>query len=163
MKAVLKEDIIINLTAKGDVEIGPVIPGIGLERMRFNGAEVVDLADLTEIWVRTLSPTLFELHAVEVDNSQLVTMEYTKRKRLYLDNGIVKVRTEQEQIDKEVKEEEDTWDNVALREEMVQLIQNLTYDDIDTHINNVFGNLSANQKASLKRLYKAVLYLAKKA
>ena len=163
MKAMLKEDIITHVTMLGDVEIGDLIPGVGLERLRFNGVEVVDLADLSEIWVRPLSDTFFELHSIEVPGSQLVTMEYVNRKRLYLDDGVVKIRAEQEQIDKELAEEEDIEDNFNLRQVAKQLVQDLTFADIDTHIDNVFGNLNAAQKTSLKRVYKVVLLLAKKA
>lgn len=42
------------------------------------------------------------------------------------------------------------------------LVNSLTYDDIDNHIENVFGGLSTAQKSSLKKLYKAVLFLLKK-
>ena len=37
----------------------------------------------------------------------------------------------------------------------------MSYAEIDTHINNTFGNLNETQKASLKKLYKAVLALIK--
>ena len=42
------------------------------------------------------------------------------------------------------------------------LVTNLTYDQIDTHIDNIFANLNSDQKNSLKKLYKMTLYLAKK-
>ena len=47
------------------------------------------------------------------------------------------------------------------KQEALELIKSLTYDKIDAHIENVFGNLNTNQKESLKKLYKAVLYMAK--
>ncbi len=40
-------------------------------------------------------------------------------------------------------------------------ISTMTYGQIDTHIDNVFAGLSAAQKTSLKKLYKAVLALIK--
>ena len=40
-------------------------------------------------------------------------------------------------------------------------ISSMSYSQIDTHIDNVFGGLSAAQKTSLKKLYKAVLALIK--
>lgn len=50
----------------------------------------------------------------------------------------------------------------ALRQEMEDLVTSLSYAEIDTHIDNVFGALSDPQKNSLKKLYKVVLFLAKK-
>jgi hypothetical protein len=38
------------------------------------------------------------------------------------------------------------------------LVSSLTYNDIDNHIETVFGNLNAAQQNSLKKLYKVVLY-----
>jgi hypothetical protein len=46
--------------------------------------------------------------------------------------------------------------------EGMDLIRNLEFSQIDTHIENVFGSLNAQQKESLKRLYKAVLFIGKK-
>ena len=42
------------------------------------------------------------------------------------------------------------------------LVGSLTCSDIDDHIDNTFGVLSTPQKNSLKKLYKVVLYLAKR-
>jgi len=41
------------------------------------------------------------------------------------------------------------------------LLDNLTYSDLDDHIDTVFSNLNTAQKNSLKKLYKAVFYLLK--
>jgi hypothetical protein len=46
--------------------------------------------------------------------------------------------------------------------EGMDLIRNLQLSDIDQHIENVFGSLNTQQKTSLKRLYKAVLFIGKK-
>jgi hypothetical protein len=48
------------------------------------------------------------------------------------------------------------------KEAGMDLIRNLQFSDIDQHIENVFGSLNAQQKTSLKRLYKAVLFIGKK-
>jgi hypothetical protein len=48
------------------------------------------------------------------------------------------------------------------KEAGMDLIRNLQFSDIDQHIENVFGSLNVQQKASLKRLYKAVLFIGKK-
>lgn len=46
-------------------------------------------------------------------------------------------------------------------EEKLAEIAAMSYEQIDTHIDNTFGNLNAAQKTSLKKLYKAVLALIK--
>jgi len=46
-------------------------------------------------------------------------------------------------------------------EEKLAEISGMTYAQIDAHIDNTFAGLSAAQKASLKKLYKAVLALIK--
>jgi hypothetical protein len=43
-----------------------------------------------------------------------------------------------------------------------ELADTLTFDNIDTHIETVFGNLNVAQQNSLKKLYKVVLYLVRK-
>ena len=48
------------------------------------------------------------------------------------------------------------------KEEGLDLICNLKFSQINQHIENVFGSLNENQKTSLKRLYKAVLFIGKK-
>jgi hypothetical protein len=50
----------------------------------------------------------------------------------------------------------------AEKEAGMDLICNLQFSDIDQHIENVFGSLNEQQKTSLKRLYKAVLFIGKK-
>lgn len=47
------------------------------------------------------------------------------------------------------------------KEEGIDLIRNLKFSQIDNHIENVFGSLNGEQKSSLKRLYKAVLFIGK--
>ena len=51
---------------------------------------------------------------------------------------------------------------INLKAAAKDLVENLTYDDIDDHIDNVFSNLNTDQKNSLKKLYKVVLFLAKR-
>jgi hypothetical protein len=43
-----------------------------------------------------------------------------------------------------------------------ELADTLTFDNIEDHIETVFGNLNAAQQNSLKKLYKVVLYLVRK-
>jgi len=99
MRAILEHDIIRHITESGDTEIG-TIPAdkkdVGLERLRFDGTTIVDLADLTGIWVSPLGAGFFELHAVPVPGSQKVAMTYGDRKNLTMENGIIRVKTAQE-------------------------------------------------------------------
>ena len=55
----------------------------------------------------------------------------------------------------------DDTEQSQMQADIVDLVSNLSYADIDNHIDNVYGSLSVAQKASLKKLYKAVLYLLK--
>jgi len=92
MRAYLKDDIIIRYTAdKNATEIGNP-PRVGLERLRFNGSGVVDLNDLTELWVGSD----YQLHAIEVPGSQLVQMTYADRTRLINDAGTIRLKTDEE-------------------------------------------------------------------
>ena len=161
MKAVLKEDMIISAGGFG-VEIGAVPSGVGVERLRFDGSVLIDLMDLTSIWVRETAPGFYELHCVYVPHTQLVTMTYTDRGNLIMENGVIRVMTTQEVTDKKQAIQDDITDNRNLKDELRQLVDDLTYAKIDTHIDNVFGALTAAQKSSLKRLYKVVLFLAKR-
>jgi len=52
-------------------------------------------------------------------------------------------------------------ENDNLKQELTDLVASLSYTNIDTHIDNIFSNLSTEQKNSLKRLYKVVLHIAK--
>jgi len=96
MKAILDRDIIISLTPKGDTEIGTIPAdkkGVGLERLRFDGQKIVDLADLTTIWVEQVTPVFFICHAIEVPGAQEVAMTYQDRKNLMMDNGTIRLKT----------------------------------------------------------------------
>lgn len=64
MRASLDRDIIVHLTPHGVTEIGSLPTGAGLERLRWNGKRLVDLAELDEIWVETLPGGGFLLHAI---------------------------------------------------------------------------------------------------
>jgi hypothetical protein len=95
MKALLSEDLIISV-GSGPVEIGPLPPGVGVERLRWDGERLIDLATLTRIHVRHLSGNHFELHAVELPTTQPVAMLYQDRARLILTDGILRLKTEAE-------------------------------------------------------------------
>ena len=44
----------------------------------------------------------------------------------------------------------------------MQTISDMTYSQVDTYVENNFGNLSQSQKTALKKLYKAVLAIIKR-
>jgi hypothetical protein len=50
----------------------------------------------------------------------------------------------------------------TLLADVKDLVNSLAYDQIDTHIETVFSDHTVAQQNSLKKLYKAVLYLSKK-
>ena len=166
MRVILKEDIIIKVVdpkSEKGVEVGNLPLGAPRDftRIRWNGTKLVDLMSLDEIHVR-LTNNVWSLHCVPVKGSQLVTMEFWQRKWLTNDAGTYRILTVQEVIDKKDNKRGKARDNRKLRSELRDMARNMTFDKIDTHINNVFGNLNTAQKNSLKKLYKVVLALAKK-
>jgi len=90
MQAILDQDRIVRLVMAGGVEIGRVPKAVGLERLRWNGEEIIDLLDLTEMWVRPVAGG-FVLHAVPVAGAQRLDMTWADRKRLVLVNGVVEI------------------------------------------------------------------------
>jgi len=97
MRAILNNDIIILLTV-GDngTEIGALPKGIGLERLRFDGVKVVDLAALDEIWVKIGAGGAFELHCIDIGDCQLVPMAYNQRELLINISGLYGLKTAEE-------------------------------------------------------------------
>ena len=57
--------------------------------------------------------------------------------------------------------ENEPIENENLRTALADLVDNLSFSQVDTHIGNTFGNLSAGQRSSLNKLYKAVLCIGK--
>lgn len=96
MRATLDNDIIVSLHA-GETDIGELPEGVGIERLRWDGQKLVDLADMTEMWVEPVNGT-YRLHAVEVPGSALVPMSYNQRKLLKLNSGSPRIKTEFEII-----------------------------------------------------------------
>lgn len=93
MKAILDQDRIISVSSTGSgVEIGPLPVGVGLERLRWNGKAVIDLINLSDIYV----DTRLELHCIEVTGSQLIKMTYGDRKNLAIEDGVIRLKTAEE-------------------------------------------------------------------
>jgi hypothetical protein len=95
LKAILDQDKIVRITEDGDTEIGTIPKNVGIERLRFDGEKVVDLADLTEFWVVPINSG-FELHCIQVPNSQLIQMNYSDRKYLRLNDSTIRLKTPEE-------------------------------------------------------------------
>jgi hypothetical protein len=100
VKAIIEEDIIVNV-GRGETEIGDLPRGIGMERLRWDGSKIVDLADLSEMWVRYRGG-VFELHCIEVKHSQLTTMQYSDRFNLTTNGKSIRLKTPQEIHDEEL-------------------------------------------------------------
>jgi len=118
MKAILDQDIIIYITEKGDTEIGTIPSNkkdVGLERLRWNGTKIVDLADMSEIWVKSVSNNFYELHAVKVLDTQKVQMTYRDRKNLIIEDGTIRVKTALE-IENGMKVEQESMTRNQLRQ-----------------------------------------------
>ncbi len=96
MRAILKDDMIVNVCGpdKG-VEIGLVPKGVGFERVRFDGQNIVDLATLTQMYVRETIPGFSEFHILPI--GQLVQMTYRDRNKLITQSdGKIRVKTVEE-------------------------------------------------------------------
>jgi len=104
MRAVLENDIIVHITERGDTEIGQIPKGVGLERLRWDGKKVVDLADLDQIWVEERNG-VFILHAIEVPGTQKVSMTYADRKKLTRDADLIRLKSTNE-IEADGREQE---------------------------------------------------------
>jgi hypothetical protein len=146
------------------IDIGSIPQGVGLERLRFHPQtrKVIDLETLDEMYVE-FKDGMFVLHCFPMEGTQKVTMRYLDRERLIMEpNGLIRLFTPQEWSQKREDYLDDIIDSKNLRQEAKSMVEDLTYIKIDNHIENVFGGLSSDQKESLKKLYKSVLYLAKK-
>jgi hypothetical protein len=94
MRAILNSDMIIGISFSDDAtEIGPLPKGIGLERLRFDGDKVIDLADLSDIWVKIGSGGAFGLHCIDIGDCQLVAMAYSQRDLLINVSGLYAIKT----------------------------------------------------------------------
>lgn len=166
MRVLLNEDILVR-PWKGGVNVGPVPRGVGWERLRFDHriGKVVDLMNLSEIYVRYKDGN-FELHAVPVAGSQPVSMRYYERHKLRLQSvGVTKtiiLLSDAEYTIEQANRASSMSDNRQLKQRLTELVENLNYDQIPVHVENVFGSLTTDQKTTLKAMLYVLLYLAKK-
>ena len=154
MRAIVDRDVIVRITQRGNTDIGRIPKGVGLERLRWDGSKVVDLADLTEMWVEEQNGA-FILHAVKVPGSQLVQMTYADRKRLTKDpDGTIRVKTDAE-LQAEAEEQQTSakvgrLDKIEARLVLLGLVDRAglitlppklkaRFNDLVAKINNVLG------------------------
>lgn len=90
----------IGVISEDGIEVGSLPGGAGFELVRWNGTELIDLSTLSAIYVVYING-VFELHCIQVPNSQLVQMRYKDRKKLWNDNGVYKIKSD-EQKQKEI-------------------------------------------------------------
>jgi len=92
MRAILNNDLILSYTVKDGVEIGNPPKGVGLERLRFDGSKILDIATLSKFWVEPKADG-FVLHCVEVPGSKYLEFDYADRKRLILNGSSLRLKT----------------------------------------------------------------------
>lgn len=101
MKVIIhNHDRIKKISSTVGTEVGSLPKGVGLERIRWTGSKIVDLVELSSIWVERKNGA-FVLHAIKIPYSQLVQMEYKDRKKLCIEDGIFKIKSD-EQIQTEL-------------------------------------------------------------
>jgi hypothetical protein len=153
--------MIVKFSIHHGTEIGDLPKGVGTERLRWTGRQLVDLMDLSAMWAKRVGNT-FELHAVRVPGSQLVQMSYTERKRLINDNGTYRILTQTEVDDLKAAEAADLLETNNLKAKMIAMVENLNYAQVDTVVENIFENLTTAQKTFLKNLAYISLYFSKR-
>lgn len=156
MRAVLDGDVIVKLTIKEDIgtEVGPLPKGVGLERLRFDGKKVVDLAELSEMWVEQKGGA-FVLHAIPVPNAQLVQMRYQDRKSLSNDAGEIRLKTELEKQKETESQQKDTQlfkDAKAFTDKLIDM-------GTDNYAQEVFAGLPSEAQKALEDICNALVAL----
>jgi hypothetical protein len=95
MRATVDGDIIVNI-GSGDTVIPDDYPrNVGLERLRWDGERVVDLATLPGFWVENRGGALV-LHCVECEGCTYIEMTYADRKRLIVNGAAPRLQTAEE-------------------------------------------------------------------
>ena len=163
-RATLQDDIILRVHARGNTEIGPLIKGVGFDRLRFDGSQVVDLNDLAQIWVVDRGDR-FTLHCREIFRerivdgekvqesiSQLVTMTFADRKKLINDNGTIRLN-DQAELDQEAADHQAEIEEQAetKQEFFNSVFATVTIDQAEAYIENNVTDL-ASAKDVLKKM-----------
>ena len=77
----------------GNTEIGKIPKGSSISEMYWTGNILVNLSKQNSFYVEYINGG-FKLHAIQVSNSQLVTMNYKDKKKLYNDDGVYKIKSD---------------------------------------------------------------------
>lgn len=89
VKAILDGDRIVKFCIDGGVEVGKPPKGVGIERLRWDGEKLVDLATLKDLWVSVGKGGVPQLHAVKQTGAVRVEATYKDRKKLRVENGML--------------------------------------------------------------------------
>jgi len=105
MKAILREDMITQLSLDKGIEVGNMPSGVSIDRVRWDGVRLVDLLKVRHIYVRVLEHNYFELHIMPLKNTHEVQMTYKDRKRLRVGSEGKPYLADDTFIEQEVKDE----------------------------------------------------------
>ncbi|MHA2344224.1 MAG: hypothetical protein ACXADW_20350 [Candidatus Hodarchaeales archaeon] len=108
MKAILDGEKIIKLSLSGEgIEIGDIPNGIDLNRLRWNGSKLIDLAKAEKLYVKYIGNDYFDIFALPAIGRQEVKMRYSQRKLLVMDSGTIRLKmvAEIQQEEKDQKNE----------------------------------------------------------
>lgn len=140
-RAIVRNTRIIKLTADIDqgIEVGEIPYRVGLERLRWNGSEIIDLYYLDKFYVDRKTKILY---AHPVPNSDLVEMNYNDRKKLIIDNETKKLRiktkqeVDQPKLDEYKNRRKSEYPDI--NEQMGAIIKYLkTKNDLPVELNNL--------------------------
>jgi len=131
LKAILDRDIIIGWRDSG-IEVGTPPSGVGLERLRWDGEQIVDLADLSTIHISRVNG-VYELHCVAVSGSQPVYMGYVDRKNLISDGGVYRVLNASELLGKAKVEKKQDIKRLFDRDSLTLTTTSSLGFEIDAH------------------------------
>lgn len=95
-RAIIKHGRIVKLTIQNiGIEVGVIPKGVGLERLRWNGTELIDLMDLDEIYVDRETRVL---HIEDKGNCEKVKMKYNERFDLFKDpiTKLLRIKTQED-------------------------------------------------------------------
>ena len=101
MKAILDGDRIVKFCIDGGVEVGKPPKGVGIERLRWDGEKLVDLATLKDLWVSVGKGGVPQLHAVPQKDAVKLGATYKDRKKIRVENGLLTTATPTKTVDRE--------------------------------------------------------------
>jgi len=99
--------LIIKLSLTEGIEIGNIPNNVAIDRLRWDGSKIVDLAVATIIYVRYLGDNFFELHAIPQPSTQSLPMNYKQRKDLRFNDvtGVIYLASDTVKADEAAKTE----------------------------------------------------------